>query len=85
MLEKVTQKTLNIIKIGAQMGANNHQKSIKNEVQKSYDFWKGFSRKSQGFPGNARGTLGPEDTQFKRPSAKQLQENQPTHPHPDQT
>jgi hypothetical protein len=61
MLEKVMQKTLRIIKIGAQKGAKNHKKSIKNEVQKSDDFWKGF-------PGNARGTLGPEDTQFKRPS-----------------
>jgi len=61
MLEKVMQKTLKITKIGAAKGAENFHKSIKNEVQKSNDF-------GSDSPANAGGTLGPEDTHFKRPS-----------------
>jgi hypothetical protein len=59
MIEKVMQKTLKIIKNEAQKGANNHQKSIKNEVQKSDDFRKRICPK-------ARGDLGPRRHSFQK-------------------
>ena len=49
-------------------GVKNHPKSIKNEVQKSDDFWKGFSRKAR-WPRGTKGRLKegkpPEENQQK--------------------